>query len=464
MSDLTVRRLSRRQILQLTLATAGAAALAACSTPSSPSAPAATQAPSQSSGGKPSITIWNSPSFNETADKAIGDVFKAWGDQNNVTVDYQIIAGTGSELKNKVTAAIEAKTPPELLFVLSGEAQYYRSQDALQDITDVITSVKDLEGGMYEAALTSVGFQGKYFAVPFTVNPWVMHTRDDLLKKAGVEYPKTWDDMIAMSSKVSSPPQVFTFAFTLGDDNDTSYNFLPLAWTHGGALQNEQGALTFKSPGMVEAIKTVKRMWDAKLIPPGAVTWDSSGNNNAFQKGQAVFAYNPNSIYAAIEAASKGANATQQDKDLFANTGMYYLPAGPKGSFDEIDVRGFASFKGAKNPAAAKEALKYLVQPAGYAKIIETGLNRWAPVYKNMMDKPQWQQPVYKNYKHLMEVGKTIAHAGPPNAAFEEVITTWIIPRMLQDVVNSGKDPEKAMNEAYDKMVEVYKKWKQPIA
>lgn len=127
-------------------------------------------------------------------------------------------------------------------------------------------------------------------------------------------------------------------------------------------------------------------------------------------------------------------------------------------------MRGFASFKGAKNPAAAKEALKYLVQPDVYAKIIETGLNRWAPIYKNMMDKPQWQQPAYKSYKRLMEVGKTIAHAGPPNAAFEECITTWIIPRMLQDVVNGSKDAETAMNEAYAKMVVVYNKWKQPIA
>lgn len=99
------------------------------------------------------------------------------------------------------------------------------------------------------------------------------------------------------------------------DKNDTSYNFLPLSWTYGAAMQNEQGALTFKSPAMVEAIKTVKRMWDAKLIPPGVVTWDSSGNNTAYQKGQAVFAYNPNSIYAALEAPAKAAAATQIDKD-----------------------------------------------------------------------------------------------------------------------------------------------------
>ncbi|MCL5110708.1 MAG: extracellular solute-binding protein [Chloroflexi bacterium] len=462
MSDLTERRLSRRRVLQLSLAAAGAAALASCSAPTAP--PAATQAPAKPGGLGGALAVWNVTSFSETADKAIGEVFKEWGAKNNVNVDYQLISSTGSEYKNRVTAALEAKTPPEIFFVLSGEAQYYRSQDTLQDISDVITSVKDLEGGMFEAALVSIGHQGKYYAVPFTVNPWVLHAREDLLKAAGVQYPKTWDEMIGMSDKVSKPPQIYTFAMTLGDDNDTSYNFLPLAWTHGGALQNEQGALTFKSPGMVEAIRTVKQMWDKKLIPPGAVTWDSSGNNTAYQKGQAVFAYNPNSIYAYLEAEAKKPTASQQDKDMFANTGMYGMPAGPKGSFDEIDVRGFAAFKGAKNPAAAKEALKYLVQPAGYAKVIETGLNRWAPVYKNMMDRPQWQAPAYKNYKHLMEVGKTLAHAGPPNAAFEEVITTWIIPRMLQDVVSGSKDAEKAMNEAYDKMVEVYKKWKQPIA
>jgi ABC-type glycerol-3-phosphate transport system substrate-binding protein len=63
-----------------------------------------------------------------------------------------------------------------------------------------------------------------------------------------------------------------------------------------------------------------------------------------------------------------------------------------------------------------------------------------------------------------MTNGRFVAFSGPPNSAIGEVMDQFIISDMLVDVVSNNKDPEKAMNEAYDKMVAIYKKWKQPIA
>ena len=110
MSKLAVRRLSRRQILKLSVAGAGAAVLAGFSEPSAPSA--ATQAPGKSAGLSGTLTVWNVTSFSGTADKAIGDVFTEWGSKNNVKVDYQMISSTGSEYKNRITAALGRRTPP----------------------------------------------------------------------------------------------------------------------------------------------------------------------------------------------------------------------------------------------------------------------------------------------------------------------------------------------------------------
>jgi multiple sugar transport system substrate-binding protein len=282
-----------------------------------------------------------------------------------------------------------------------------------------------------------------------------MHVREDILKQAGVPYPQTWADVINISSKVSKPPQVYMLGQCLGRDYDSSNHFIPQMWCFGGTMQNNQGALVFKGPGTLEAIKWVKEAYSKQVIPPGATTWDSTGNNKAYQSRQCVITYNPNSIYAYLEA---------NDKDLTSKTGMYNAPGGPKGAFDGIDIRGFASFKGCKNPTAAREALSYFIQPKNYEKIIETGLNRWAPIYKNMMDRPLWDKPAYKNYKKIMTNGRFVAFSGPPNSAIGEVMDQFIISDMLVDVVSNNKDPEKAMNEAYDKMVAIYKKWKQPIA
>ncbi|MDA8219186.1 MAG: extracellular solute-binding protein [Dehalococcoidales bacterium] len=463
MSDLSKSRLSRRQLLKLSFAAAGVAAstslLAACQG-AAPS-PGATQPPAKS-GEKLTLSCWNSPSFNEKADVAIGDVFREWGSKNNVEINYQVVPE--AERRQRYTAAIEADQPPDLAYTFEAELQYYRTQDLLVDITSVINDANTKEGGIFESALQNTGYEGKYYGAPYVVNPWVMHVRLDLLKKANVDYPKTWEDVITISPKVSTPPQVYTYAMSLGDNNDTSNNFLAMVWAYGGQMQSDKGALMFKSDGTLEAIKVVKKMFDAKVIPPGSTTWDSAGNNKAYQSGQTVLIHNPNSTYAFLESEAAKADATQAAKDLFNNTGMYGMPAGPKGAFDMVDVRAFVAFKAGKDPAAAKDALKYFIDPTNYEKVIETGLNRWAPIYKNMMDRPLWDKPAYKNYKGIMANGRAMAYAGPPNAALDEVLNTWVISRMLQDVCTGGKDPAQAMDDTYKAMSDIYKKWKQPVA
>ena len=241
----------------------------------------------------------------------------------------------------------------------------------------------------------------------------------------------------------------------LGEAVDTMNNFAQIMWGYGGQMQNREGALVFKSKGTLEAINVVKEMYDKKVIPPGATTWDSSGNNKAYQSRQAVLTLNPNSIYSWLEV---------NDKALMEQTGMYGVPAGPVGAFDLLDLRNSVVFKDAKNPKAAKEALRYFIQPANYEKIIEAGHNRFSPIYKNMMNQPLWAKPAYKEYKEVMKNARISAYAGPPNPALGEVNNTWIVSHMLQEVVNGTKPPQTAMNDAYEQMVTIYKKWKQPIA
>jgi multiple sugar transport system substrate-binding protein len=448
MSDATKRAVTRRHVLKLGLATAGAMATGVRGGVMPPASAA------QAAGQKGPLIIWCEVAFLKEVDEVMAATFKAWGAKNGWAVDYQTIPPPPESLQ-RLTAAIEAKSPPDADHLFEGDLQYYRAQGILADVSDVINEIKGLEGGLYEAAFLGVGYQGKYYGIPYTLNPWVMHSRDDVLKAAGVAYPKTWEEMIKVSPKISKPPQVYTYAMSLGDNDDTDKNFFQIVWGYGGALQNQQGALTFKSRETLEAIKVVKEMYDKKVIPPGATTWDASGNNKAYQARQAIFSLNPNTIYAWLDV---------NDKPLMELTGMYGTPAGPKGHFDLIDVRSFAVFKDAKNPGPAKEALRYFVQPANYEKVIETSMNRYQPIYKNMMNRPMWQKPAYKEYKNIMQNARVLAYAGPPNPAQGEVHSTWITAHMLQEVCSGAKTPEKAMNDAYDQMVPIYKKWKQAIA
>ena len=71
-------------------------------------------------------------------------------------------------------------------------------------------------------------------------------------------------------------------------------------------------------------MKRVKGWWDEKLIPPDSPTGDDTGNNSAYQKGQAAFVLNPPSIYGWM---------VQNDKQLLDNSTMAAMPAGKSGSY-----------------------------------------------------------------------------------------------------------------------------------
>jgi len=457
------RVLSRRELLRYSAAAAGsvatAAMLGACQVPPSPAAapaataiPAPTQVPVTSASKK--LVIWARASFTTFADQFIANLFKEWGNANDTEVDYQV--QPAPEWYTKIAAAIEGKTVPDILQVYEYETMGYVAENQIEDVSDIVNEIIGLEGGIFESALMTHRHEGKYYGVPTTVNPWLMHTRKDVLEAGGVEYPKSWDQMVADTAKLVKPPELYGIAQSMAETNmDCNSKFMTIAWAYGGQMQNEEGALMFKSPGTLEAIKIVKSMWDKKLIPEDALVWDSGGDNKAYQSGQVIYEFNPNSVYAFIST---------NDAELLAKTVMNRAIGGPAGSFDMVDVYGWGILKGAKNVEGAKAAIRYYAKPENYAKVIETGSNRWAPIYKNMMDKPMWQTDVYKNYKDLMTNGRVMSYAGPPNAAYAEAMKTSAIARMLGAVCSLGKDPEEAMNEAYDQMVAIYKKWNMPIA
>ena len=146
-----------------------------------------------------------------------------------------------------------------------------------------------------------------------------------------------------------------------------------------------------------------------KIIPPGAISWDNSGNNKAYQSKQAAFVMNPTSIYAYLDG---------NDKDLQKVTGLFPVPAGPKGSVNQIDTWSLGPSRRARTPSSAKGLIEYFMQPANYDKIVQSTGGRWVPVYKRLFDSPFWKEkPVFKHFIQMAETGRPaqlrgLAHSG----------------------------------------------------
>ena len=105
-----------------------------------------------------------------------------------------------------INAALETGTPPDVCRLYESYVQLYRSQGHMMDVTDIVEKMKGESGGVFESSLTAVAYDGKFWGVPFAINPWPMHVRMDVLEENGLDYPRTWDAFVETCLKVQKPP------------------------------------------------------------------------------------------------------------------------------------------------------------------------------------------------------------------------------------------------------------------
>lgn len=462
--EIMSRRLSRRSLLRLTaslaVTTAGANLLSACSPAAAP--PAATQAPAPTTAGAPApttaapatgaprkITIWMGQSFLEALDKKFGSLFEDYGKENNVEVDFQITPS--AQLPQKLAAAIQGRNPPDICYMYDSDTQYYRGQNQLVDVSDVWESLKKAGGEVYPAAEATVSWEGKAWSIPVGVNPWPLHSRKDLLDKAGLSYPENWDAFVEACKAIQSPPQLYGYGLCLGKNDDMNCNFIQIMWTFGAQMQTEDNKPAFNTPETRDAFQLVADMYKThKIIPPGAINWDNAGNNNAYQSGQAAFVSNPSSVLAWLQT---------NNQELAEGTILANIPAGPAGSFGEVDCWAMAIFKDSKVQDLAKEALAYVMEPERYAAYIEVAAGRYVPIYKKLTDNKFWKEDRYYNtYPQIAETGRIMAYPGQPTAAFGEVLRAYVLPDAMQAILVQDQSVDDAVNAADEKIQAIYKK------
>lgn len=180
------RRGATRIVATVAAAAALAIGLAACGSGTGAS----------TSGG---ITAWGS-----SADKAVIDPsVKEFNKENPSTQIRENLFGT-NDYKDKIRTAIGSAQAPTLVYTWGGGtmAQYVKA-GLIKDITG------DLKSSYTDKLVPSVAAGGvnggKTYAVPMTAtSPVVFYYNQDVLKKAGVEQPKTWDELLAAVPKIKA--------------------------------------------------------------------------------------------------------------------------------------------------------------------------------------------------------------------------------------------------------------------
>jgi multiple sugar transport system substrate-binding protein len=399
------------------------------------------------------LIVWSTVALAPQVDRLMKEQCYAYAKQAGIKENElaYIELGTGQFIP-KMVAALEAGNPPDVTKSGLAQAALYRAQGHLLEVTDLVEQMQKMPGGLFEASLKAVMYKGRAYSVPHSVSPVPLITRLDLLEAAKVDPPKTWDEFIEVCKKLQKPPKLTGYGMCLGLATDADGNIINKIWAHGGKLvEADDKTVALHSPGTVQAVKLIAGMYlKHKIIPKGAISWDNQGNNKAYQSRQVIFVLNASSIYAYL---------AESDKELYDVTGMLPVPAGPAGPVDQVGTGEWMIFKHSPYPEVAKGFVQYSMEPDNLRVVMEEGGGRWGPPYKGMYGSEFWRRPGFQHWRAMLDRGRQFASPGSMTAAAGEVLATNVLARMMHRVLVENWEAEKAVEEAHNKVVEIYARY-----
>jgi N,N'-diacetylchitobiose transport system substrate-binding protein len=155
----------------------------------------------------------------------------------DVRVTFERQQWTG--IVEKLTTALSSSDSPDVIELGNTQAQAFEAAGALEDLTG---KKADLGGDDLLQSLVEAGtYDGQFDAVPYYAGARVILYRKDLFKSAGIEVPKTIDEMLA-DAKALKAANASTANFSgMYLPGKNWFAALPFIWVNDGEIATQDG-------------------------------------------------------------------------------------------------------------------------------------------------------------------------------------------------------------------------------
>ena len=324
MSALSNTSWDRRTVLRAALGLTAAGGLAACG---------GNNGRGGGSGSGVNLTQYFHAYGEAGTEQAVKKYAKAY-DKANVTTQWI----TSADFESKLFATLLTKNAPDL-FEFHPQIQMIKSGQ-VADLTDIINPVKD---DFNPADIKSHTVDGKIYGVRMIDDPQFFFYRKSMLEKAKVEVPTTLDELMEAAAKLTTSKVKGLYM-----GNDLHAVISPMIWSAGADTLNEKNEIAYHTPGVIEGIKKMRKLFTSGDLLLGAPTdfWDPS----SFTQG-----------LCAIQFCGMWA-MPQFQKVLGDDIGIFPFPKTIDSGKQSVYNGGWSMFVNAKgsNVDAAKEYVKWL--------------------------------------------------------------------------------------------------------
>ncbi|MFF0340231.1 extracellular solute-binding protein [Kribbella sp. NPDC004875] len=196
-----------------------------------------------------------------------------------ITIQRETVPG--DTLIQKVLQQASSKTLPDVLMLDNPDVQQIAATGALAPLNDLGLSSDGVIKGMTDAT----SYDGKLYGLAPVTNTIALFYNTEMLKEAGVQPPKTWDELKTAAKKLTKPGR-YGMAFNANATYEGSWQFLPAMWTNGG----DETDLT--SPQVAEALQLWVDLVKSGSASKSVINWTQGDVKDQFVAGKAAMMIN----------------------------------------------------------------------------------------------------------------------------------------------------------------------------
>ncbi|MFF3904931.1 extracellular solute-binding protein [Streptomyces sp. NPDC001848] len=208
-----------------------------------------------------------------------GERLTACGKAAGVTVEHSSVPG--ASLVPKVLQQASSRTLPDLLMLDNPDVQQIAQTGALTPLDRY-----GIDSGGFTKGIVSAGtYQGKVYGLAPTVSTIALFYNKDMLSKAGVAVPRTWDELKAAAARLSRPGR-YGMAVDANATFEGTWQFLPFLWSNGGDEKR------LDTPQAAQALQLWVDLVKSGSMSKSVLNWTQADVHDQFVAGKAAMMLN----------------------------------------------------------------------------------------------------------------------------------------------------------------------------
>ncbi|MBO3662588.1 sugar ABC transporter substrate-binding protein [Microbacterium stercoris] len=221
------------------------------------------------------LDYWN----NEPDKTIMQGVIDDCAEEIGVEIERETVPG--KDLIQKVLQRSSSKTLPDILMLDNPDVQEIAATGGLAPLSRFEVDTDGFAQGILDAAT----YEDEIYGLAPAVNTLGIFYNKTLLDEAGIEPPKTWDDLKAASAALTEGDR-YGVAFSAIATYEGAWQFLPFMWTNGGDETDLQ------TPEVAEALQLWVDLVKDGSASEGVVNWSQADVKDQFVAGKAAMMVN----------------------------------------------------------------------------------------------------------------------------------------------------------------------------